>query len=239
MNIKKIVVIMVLSISAVSFAKARLAGNSNIKNSGQKFIMQQMVVLTPEQQKEFYKMNDAAMRKSQNYMIQIRETDLNIQKELLKDKPNIKKLNKLSNKKAAFEIKREQELLKHRIRVKEKFGIDNFKGAMNQRMISNANRNRPQYNKRLTSEQEQELINQNTAYRKERQEYRLQIREISNDIQNEMFSKNPDMKKIELLTEKRIKLQSEMEKHMLRNRLKLRENFEYYMIEDDIDDEIK
>ncbi|WP_320046289.1 hypothetical protein [uncultured Ilyobacter sp.] len=240
MNMKKMVVIMVLSMSAVSFAKAGAQVNSNMRNTGQQIMKhQQIVVLTPEQQKEFYKMNQEAMKKFKSYMIQIRETDLDMQKELLKDKPNMKKLDKLINKKAAFKIKREKEMLNYRIHLREKFEIDDFHGAMRQNMMNNTGRKRIQSNMRLTPEQEQELRRDNTINRKENEEYRLQMREIKIKMQKEILSKNPDMKKIEMLTEKRIKIQSEMEKTMLRNRLELKEKFHDYIIDTDMEDEIK
>lgn len=235
MNMKKMVAIMALSMSAVSFAKAGTPVNSNVKNTGQQVMRhQQAVILTPEQQKEFYEMNQEAMKISKSYMIQIRETELDMQKELLKDKPNMKKLDKLINKKAAFKIKREKTMLDYRIQLKEKFGIDNFHGAMRQNMKNNKGRKNPS-NQKLTQEQQQEIRKNNIDNRKENLEYRLQIREIKLDMQKEMLSENPNMEKIEMLTEKRIKIQSEMEKTMLRNRLELKEKFYDYITESDME----
>jgi Spy/CpxP family protein refolding chaperone len=239
MNMKKMVAIMALSMSAVSFAKAGTPVNSNMKNTGHKIMRQeQIVVLTPEQQKEFYKMNEEHMKDSKLYMIQIRETELDMQKELLKDEPNMKKLDKLINKKAAFKIKREKEMLNYRIQLKEKFGIENFRGAMRQNMTNNTGRRRSPSNQRLSPEQQQELRRDNINNRKENEEYRLQVREIKLEMQKEMLLDNPDMKKIEMLTEKRIKIQSEMEKANLRNRLELKEKFYNYMTDTDMEDEM-
>jgi Spy/CpxP family protein refolding chaperone len=238
MSMKKMVAIMVLSISAVSFAKTGMQGNTNMGRTGKQTMMQQqMVVLTPEQQKEFYKMNDSHMKQTKSYIIQMRETDLDMQKELLKDKPNIKKLNKLSNKKAAFEMKMEKEKLNYRIQMKEKFGVDSFQGNMNQNMMNNTNRS--QYKRQMTPAQEQEFRNQNNLYRRQSAEYRLQMREINTEMHREMLQKNPDMKKLEMLTEKKIKLQSEMEKNMLRYRVEMNEKYQDHMIEYDENDEIK
>ena len=237
MNMKKMVAIMVLSMSAVSFAHSGSQTNSNVKNTGQQVMRhQQAVVLTPEQQKEFYEMNQEAMKISKSYMIQIRETELDMQKELLKDEPNMKKLDKLINKKAAFKIKREKAMLDYRIQLKEKFGIDNFHGAMRQNMTNNKdNKKRKPSNQKLTQEQQQEIRKNNIDNRKENLEYRLQIREIKLDMQKEMLSENPDMKKIEMLTEKRIKIQSEMEKTMLRNRLELKEKLYDYITDSEME----
>uniref|UniRef100_UPI003564AA67 hypothetical protein n=1 Tax=Ilyobacter sp. TaxID=3100343 RepID=UPI003564AA67 len=98
---------------------------------------------------------------------------------------------------------------------------------------------RSQYKRQMTPAQEQEFRNQNNLYRRQSAEYRLQMREINTEMHREMLQKNPDMKKLEMLTEKKIKLQSEMEKNMLRYRVEMNEKYQDHMMEYDENDEIK
>ncbi len=244
MDMKKTIAIMMLSISAVSFAKGGGQGNSQTKSAGKQDAMmmqqqQHMVTLNPEQQKEFYEMNKANIRKTQNYTLQIRETELQMEKELLKDKPNMRKLDKLTEKKAAFAEKREKAMLKHSIQMKEKFGMNYANGQQSRVGIQNNKRNRPQHMKKLNPEQEMEFKKKNALYMQNAQQHMIRVREINLQMHKEMLAEKPNMEKLNMLTEQRIKVQADMEKERLRHRIEMRDKFNDFMMEDSLDHEFE
>lgn len=224
MKMKKMLVIMTLVISATSFANM----NGQKANIGKQEIMQKEISnLTKEQQKEFYEMNRAARKKIQGYKIQIEETEIQIKKELLKDKPNTKKLDKLSEKKASFKAGLEKYMVQHRIQVKEKFG-DILPG--HERRGENNLQERRNLKNRKNFNQSQEKPKgarkpqiEKREMTQESKENRLNIRKINLEIRLEMMSDKPDISKIEKLIESKVEIETKIEKSRLRKRIERNE----------------
>ncbi len=86
--------------------------------------------LTPEQQAEYNELHGkhrAAMQKS---MLEMKEINLKIQKEMLAEKPNQRNINRLVDQKSKLQAQKQKDMLKFRLEVKDKFGIQ-MGGMMN------------------------------------------------------------------------------------------------------------
>ena len=134
---KKIIAVLALVVSAGALAQggtehSMTRGGHNHNNRGG--MMQQMNDLTPEQQAEFNELHAKHRNKMQRSMLDIREINLKIQKEMLTDKPNQKNIDKLVDQKSKLQAQHQKDMLKFRLEMKEKFGIE-MMGGMNGNMM--------------------------------------------------------------------------------------------------------
>jgi|GEM_PF-832534 len=130
---KKIVAILAVVVSAGAFAQTmdhtthgNMSNNGQVNYSGHQNhggMMQQMNNLTPEQQAEFNALHAKQMKEKQKLMLDIKEVDLKIQREMTADKPNQKNIDKLIDQRAGLKAQHQKEMLKFRLDMKEKFGI--------------------------------------------------------------------------------------------------------------------
>ncbi|ADO84588.1 Spy/CpxP family protein refolding chaperone [Ilyobacter polytropus] len=134
---KKMLIIGILALSATSFANSASVDHSahnkteikseNTKKSG---MMNQINNLSAEQQKEYHAIHEKHMSKTKNIMLDIKEINIQIQKEMLNEKSDSKKIARLIDKKSILQADKEKEMLKFKIEVKEKFGIKMMDGMM-------------------------------------------------------------------------------------------------------------
>lgn len=80
--------------------------------------------LTPEQQNEFQDMMNAHMRENHKLMLEMRSIDLEIEREMLKDKPNKKNIDILIDKRSKLHSDMYKNMLRNRMEIKEKLGVD-------------------------------------------------------------------------------------------------------------------
>ncbi len=132
---KKIVAILAVVVSAGAFAQTMdhsaqgSMGNSGQMNHGG--MMQQMNNLTSEQQAEFNALHAKQMKEKQKTMLDIKEVNLKIQREMTADAPSQKNIDKLIDQKSKLQAKNQKDMLKFRLEMKEKFGIEMMGGMMN------------------------------------------------------------------------------------------------------------
>jgi hypothetical protein len=219
MKMKKMVVIMTLVISAASFASMNGQGSTN--TGKQKMMQQEISILTQEQQQEFQEMNLEAMKKSQSYKLQIEETDIKIKKELLKDEPNIKKLDKFSEEKASLKTKLEKYMIGHKIEMKEKFGSDVSQGLRKKdgNRLQDKNNQQDKKNQKdmkNTNQRKENNQRQMREINQEDQQNKIMVRKINLEIRLEMMAEKPDMEKIKTLIENKAEIQTKMEKSKIR-----------------------
>lgn len=135
---KKLIGILALTISALAFAQngnmnqTAQMNNTNTMPTQRQMggMMQQMNNLSPEQQAEYNELHGkhrAAMQKS---MLEMKEINLKIQKEMLAEKPKQRSLNRLVDQKSKLQAQKQKSMLKFRLEMKEKFGIQ-MGGMMN------------------------------------------------------------------------------------------------------------
>jgi len=92
--------------------------------------MQQMDKITPEQKVQMDKIKLKYQNKNQREMLKLREIGLDIEKEMLAEKIDSKKIEKLIDKKASVNAKIQKNLIDYRIDIKEKFGVNIMSGMM-------------------------------------------------------------------------------------------------------------
>ncbi len=125
---KRIVAILAVVVSAGAFAQTQ-DNTPNQKtdyrghhlNHGR--VMQQVESLTPEQQDEFNELHAKQMKERQKLMLDIKEVDLKIQREMTAENPNQKNIDKLIDQRAGLRAQHQKNMLKFRLDMKEKFGI--------------------------------------------------------------------------------------------------------------------
>ncbi len=136
---KKLIGILALTTSALTFAQ-----NGNINQTAQMNntntmpmqrqmggMMQQMNNLTPEQQAEYNELHGKHRSAMQKSMLEMKEINLKIQKEMLAEKPNQRNINRLVDQKSKLQAQKQKDILKFRLEVKEKFGIEMMGGMIN------------------------------------------------------------------------------------------------------------
>lgn len=131
---KKIITILAVVVSAGAFAKAidhSTHGNTTTGRNHSKGMMNQISNLTPEQQTEYNALHTEHKADMQEVMLNIKEVDLKIQKEMLAEKPNQKNIDKLIDQKAELQAQKQKDMLSFKIEAKEKFGIEMMGGMMN------------------------------------------------------------------------------------------------------------
>ena len=148
---KKLAIIGILVISIMSFAKggSESSGSGGGMGSGMHGDMSQtmdqlhtmdqtmdqlhskdklnqeiFMTLSSEQQGEFMKMQNQYQNQYQNHMSQIAEINQKMNQEMNLEKLNTKQLKRLRKQKTDILEKIEKNRLTHRIRMREKFGID-------------------------------------------------------------------------------------------------------------------
>jgi len=141
---KKIVAILAVVVSAGAFAQTmdHSAYGSMGNNGG---MMQQVNNLTPEQQVEFNTLHAKQMKEKQKLMLDIKEVNLKIQREMTADTPNQKNIDKLIDQKSKLQAQNQKEMLKFRLDMKEKFGIEMIGGkkcGMMEKMDSKGMKNK-------------------------------------------------------------------------------------------------
>ena len=92
--------------------------------------MQQTVALSPEQKIQLEELHLKYLNKVQDDMLKIRELNLELEKELLAESIDTKKIDKLIDKKAQLQAKIEKNMIDYKIEAKEKFGISISGGMM-------------------------------------------------------------------------------------------------------------
>jgi len=136
---KKIVAVLAVVVSAGAFAQTMdHSAHGNINNSGQMNhggMMQQMNDLTPEQQAEFNTLHAKQMKEKQKTMLDIKEVNLKIQREMIAENPNQKNIDKLIDQRAKLQAKNQKDMLNFRLEMKEKFGIEMMGGMMKSNMM--------------------------------------------------------------------------------------------------------
>ncbi len=136
---KKLIGILALTTSALAFAQ-----NGNMNQTAQMNntntmpmqrqmggMMQQMNNLSPEQQDEYNELHGKHRAAMQKDMLEMKEINLKIQKEMLAEKPNQRNINRLVDQKSKLQAQKQKDMLKFRLEVKEKFGIEMMGGMMN------------------------------------------------------------------------------------------------------------
>jgi len=122
---KTLAVAALVLIATGAFAQGHMYhynGNPAYGNRGR--MGQHYEVLTPEQQNEFSRLHDEHMIKMRRSMLDIREINLKIEREMMKDKPNSNTINKLIDERARAQGEHQKEMLKFRIEMRDKFGVD-------------------------------------------------------------------------------------------------------------------
>jgi len=89
--------------------------------------------LTPEQQKEFQEIMNTHMMENRKLMLEMRSIDLEIEKEMLKDKPNKKTIDNFIDKRSRLHSDMYKNMLKSRMEIKEKLGVNMMGPMMMQR----------------------------------------------------------------------------------------------------------
>jgi hypothetical protein len=92
--------------------------------------MQQTAALSPEQKIQLEELHLKYLNKVQDDMLKIRELNLELEKELLAESVDTKKIDKLIDKKAQLQAKIEKNMIDFRIEAKEKIGISISGGMM-------------------------------------------------------------------------------------------------------------
>ena len=130
---KKILIIGTIA-SSMAFAKG--FNNNNNMTTGQGMggtqgkNYSQVAKLTEAQQKDLTDLKAKHKKTVAPLMLDKQEKELAIKKELLADKPNWTKIESLVKEKTSVESKIELQMLKNRVEIKEKFGLEfgNFMG---------------------------------------------------------------------------------------------------------------
>ncbi len=119
---KKAVVAGMLVASALTFA-ANGRGES-VNGQRRAGIEAQLAGFTDAQREELSTMKKSHRRKNQEMMLNMREADLKMERELLRDKPNRLAINKLIDEKAKYRVAMKKNRMDYRLDARKKFGID-------------------------------------------------------------------------------------------------------------------
>lgn len=151
---KKIVAVMAVVISAGAFANGHNGegrhseSNRSTDCRGRGHMTQQLESLTPEQQVEFEALHKEHMDSMRFTTLDMKEIDLQIQKEMLAESPNQTNINKLIDKRADLQAEKQKEMLSFKLEMKEKFDLD-IRGGMghHKNMMSKSNHKKNHSNK--------------------------------------------------------------------------------------------
>lgn len=130
----KKLIVMGLILSTMTFAKENsnnFQGPEQMKGEPMKEM--QVDTLTEAQKTELKNLRETQKKSTELFMIELKEKDLAIAKELLADKPDWSKIETIIKDKATISAKLELQMLKNRVELKEKFGIkfSSFEREMN------------------------------------------------------------------------------------------------------------
>lgn len=131
---KKIIAVLSVVVSAGAFAQTMdhsAHGNMDHSKMNHGGMTNQVSNLTPEQQTEYNALHTEHKADMQKTMLNIKEIDLKIQKEMLAENPDQKTIDKLIDQKAKFQAEKQKDMLSFKIEAKEKFGIEMMGGMMN------------------------------------------------------------------------------------------------------------
>lgn len=123
---KKTVAVLAVVLSTGAFARGHMNNSSNTgmqHNRGQ-MMQNHLETLTEEQQTEFNELHGKHMRENQKVMLDVKEIDLKVQREMLGEKPDQNNLNKLIDERSKVMAEKEKKNLEFRLQMKEKFGIE-------------------------------------------------------------------------------------------------------------------
>ena len=139
---KKLIGILALTVSAAAFAQSGVdqpvqnAGIGNMPMHRQKGgMMMQVNGLTPEQQAKFNDLHSKQMKENQKLMLDIQEVNLKIQREMSVDTPNQKNIDRLIDQRTKLQAQHQKDMLRFRLEMKEKFGIEMMGGMMKSNMM--------------------------------------------------------------------------------------------------------
>ncbi len=137
---KKTVAVLALIVSAGAFAQGRMGNQMNrgtvaMHNSRGGMMMQQIDNLTPEQQAKFNDLHSKQMKENQKLMLDIQEVNLKIQREMASDNPNQKNIDRLIDQRTKLQAQHQKDMLRFRLEMKEKFGIEMMGGMMKGNMM--------------------------------------------------------------------------------------------------------
>jgi len=121
---KKTIVAGMLAVSALTFAAGGSNRGSMSGERGRAGIEAQMVNLTETQREELGAMRESHRRKNQELRLNIKEVNLKMERELLKEKPNRLAINKLIDEKAKYRVAKEKKAMEFKLNAREKFGIE-------------------------------------------------------------------------------------------------------------------
>lgn len=121
----KKLIVMGLLLSTMAFAKEN--GNNNFQGpeqmKGEPMKEMQIDTLTEAQKIELKNLREIHKKSTELLVIELKEKDLAIAKELLADKTDWVKIEAIIKEKANVNAKLELQMLKNRVELKEKFGI--------------------------------------------------------------------------------------------------------------------
>lgn len=131
---KKIIAVLAVVVSAGAFAQTMdHSAHQNHRSNTQRDhsahqnhggMMSQIDNLTPEQQAEYNELHAEHRSEMQRSMLDIKEVNLKIQKEMLAETPNQKNINKLIDQKSKIQAENQKSMLNFRLEMKEEFGIE-------------------------------------------------------------------------------------------------------------------
>ena len=131
---KKLIAIMAVVISAGAFANGHMNNSeSNKKNNNHNThnkggckgqMTKQLESLTAEQQEEFNALHKEHMDSMKLVSLNMKEINLQIEKEMLAENPNQTNLNKLIDKKSNLQAEMQKERLSFKLEMKEKYDLD-------------------------------------------------------------------------------------------------------------------
>jgi len=120
----KKMIIGMLVVSSLAFADHHGNGKPQNKKGDRPRVESQYSKLTEEQKEEFKTMKDAYTKEIKEMSLNMKEVDIKMEKELMKDKPNRVAINKLIDDKAVYRTARDKKMMEFKLEAKEKFGMD-------------------------------------------------------------------------------------------------------------------
>lgn len=120
---KKTIVAGMLVVSALTFAAGENSRPMNPER-GRAGIEAQLAGLTEAQREELQTMREAHRKENQLLRLNMKETDLKMERELLKEKPNRVAINKLIDERSEYRVAMEKNRMDFKLDAKEKFGIE-------------------------------------------------------------------------------------------------------------------
>jgi hypothetical protein len=127
---KKIIGILAIIISTAAFSQNQPVNHSAQSKGEKSGMTKQVSDLTPRQQKEYHAIHEKNMNAMKKNKQDIKEIEIQIQKEKHSKKPDGKKISMLTNKKSRLQNEQEKNMLRFKLEVKDRFGIKITDGMM-------------------------------------------------------------------------------------------------------------